>query len=63
MHHVDGGWPKANRLPLWCNYGHNNHAIKATLADYLTSDAVIRGLDLATPAKREYMETSSAMMT
>ncbi len=39
------------------NYGHNNHAIKEALADYLMSDAVIHGLDMATPAKREYMET------
>ncbi|PDT64511.1 diaminobutyrate--2-oxoglutarate transaminase [Bradyrhizobium ottawaense] len=44
------------------NYGHNNHAIKAALADYLMSDAVIHGLDLATPAKREYMETFSAVI-
>ncbi|MCK1705061.1 diaminobutyrate--2-oxoglutarate transaminase [Bradyrhizobium sp. 146] len=44
------------------NYGHNNHAIKAALADYLMSDAVVHGLDMATPAKREYMETFSSVI-
>ncbi|WP_028351464.1 diaminobutyrate--2-oxoglutarate transaminase [Bradyrhizobium murdochi] len=38
------------------NYGHNNHEIKAAIAEYLVSDAVIHGLDMATPAKREFME-------
>ncbi|MBT1517359.1 diaminobutyrate--2-oxoglutarate transaminase [Bradyrhizobium sp. SRL28] len=39
------------------NYGHNNHQIKAALTEYLASDAVVHGLDLATPAKLEFMET------
>lgn len=39
------------------NYGHNNHEIKAALTEYLTSDAVVHGLDMATPAKLEFMET------
>ncbi|MGY4426082.1 diaminobutyrate-2-oxoglutarate transaminase [Bradyrhizobium sp. JR6.1] len=44
------------------NYGHNNHAIKAAIAEYLASDAVIHGLDMATPAKREFMETFSSVI-
>ncbi|MCP3392224.1 diaminobutyrate--2-oxoglutarate transaminase [Bradyrhizobium sp. CCGB12] len=39
------------------NYGHNNHEIKAAIIDYLASDAVVHGLDMATPAKLEFMET------
>ncbi|MGY4157927.1 diaminobutyrate-2-oxoglutarate transaminase [Bradyrhizobium sp. USDA 4461] len=39
------------------NYGHNNHEIKAAIAAYLASDAIVHGLDMATPAKREFMET------
>lgn len=39
------------------NYGHNNHLIKAAITEYLASDAVVHGLDMATPAKLEFMET------
>lgn len=39
------------------NYGHNNHQIKAAITEYLASDAVVHGLDMATPAKLEFMET------
>ncbi len=39
------------------NYGHNNREIKAAMAEYLASDAVVHGLDMATPAKLEFMET------
>lgn len=39
------------------NYGHNNHEIRAAIIDYIASDAVIHGLDMATPAKLEFMET------
>lgn len=39
------------------NYGHNNHQIKTAIAQYLESDAVVHGLDLATPAKLEFMKT------
>lgn len=39
------------------NYGHNNHKIKAAIVEYLSSDAVVHGLDMATPAKLEFMET------
>lgn len=42
------------------NYGHNNHEIKAAIAEYLASDAVVHGLDMATPAKLEFMDTFSS---
>ncbi|KRQ11577.1 diaminobutyrate--2-oxoglutarate transaminase [Bradyrhizobium manausense] len=39
------------------NYGHNDHAIRAAITDYLGSDAVVHALDMATPAKINFMET------
>ncbi len=39
------------------NYGHNNPVIKQDLMDYLESDGVIHGLDMATVAKKEMLET------
>lgn len=44
------------------NYGHNNHEIKAAITKYLASDAVVHGLDMATPAKLEFMETFSSII-
>ncbi|MGV7218875.1 diaminobutyrate--2-oxoglutarate transaminase [Bradyrhizobium sp. UFLA05-112] len=44
------------------NYGHNNHQIKAALTEYLASDAVVHGLDMATPAKLEFMEAFSSVI-
>lgn len=44
------------------NYGHNNHRIKAAIAKYLASDAVVHGLDMATPARIEFMETFSSVI-
>lgn len=44
------------------NYGHNNHQIKAAISEYLASDAVVHGLDMATPAKLEFMETFSSVI-
>lgn len=44
------------------NYGHNNHQIKSAITEYLMSDAVVHGLDMATPAKREFMETFSSVI-
>ncbi|WP_426413940.1 diaminobutyrate--2-oxoglutarate transaminase [Bradyrhizobium ganzhouense] len=44
------------------NYGHNNHEIKAAITAYLASDAVVHGLDLATPAKIDFMETFSSVI-
>lgn len=38
------------------NYGHNNeHATKAMI-DYLQNDGVVHGLDMATTAKKEFMQ-------
>src|SRR5438270_642806 len=44
------------------NYGHNNRRFKAAIADYLASDAVVHGLDMATPAKLEFMETFKSVI-
>ncbi|MER9250047.1 diaminobutyrate--2-oxoglutarate transaminase [Mesorhizobium sp. M0590] len=44
------------------NYGHNNHGIKAALTEYLALDAVVHGLDIATPAKLEFMETFNSVI-
>lgn len=44
------------------NYGHNNHQIKAAITEYLASDAVVHGLDMATPAKLLFMETFSSVI-
>jgi diaminobutyrate-2-oxoglutarate transaminase len=38
------------------NYGHNNPVIKQDLLDYIESDGVIHGLDMATVAKKEMLE-------
>ncbi len=37
------------------NYGHNNDAMIAALVDYLQSQGVLHGLDMATPAKRDFL--------
>ena len=39
------------------NYGHNNPVIKQDLLDYLEADGLIHGLDMATVAKKEMLET------
>ncbi|MET3971054.1 diaminobutyrate-2-oxoglutarate transaminase [Bradyrhizobium sp. S3.9.1] len=44
------------------NYGHNNQEIKAAISEYLESDGVVHGLDMATPAKVEFMETFSSVI-
>lgn len=44
------------------NYGHNNREIKEAITGYLASDAVVHGLDMATPAKLEFMETFSSVI-
>ncbi|MBX3652030.1 MAG: diaminobutyrate--2-oxoglutarate transaminase [Burkholderiales bacterium] len=38
------------------NYGHNNPVIKQEMLNYLESDGVIHGLDMATVAKKEMLE-------
>lgn len=44
------------------NYGHNNQQIKAAISEYLASDAVVHGLDMATPARIEFMQTFSSVI-
>lgn len=39
------------------NYGHNNPILKEKLIEYLHSDGVVHGLDMATTAKKYFMET------
>ena len=39
------------------NYGHNNPHLKAHLLEYLEGDGITHGLDMATTAKREFLET------
>lgn len=39
------------------NYGHNNPVIKQELLDYLDADGLVHGLDMATVAKKEMLET------
>lgn len=38
------------------NYGHNNPAFKRALLDYIEADGIVHSLDLATAAKREFIE-------
>ena len=38
------------------NYGHNNPLLKRVLLDYIESDGIVHGLDLATEAKRRFLE-------
>ncbi|PJX23384.1 diaminobutyrate--2-oxoglutarate transaminase [Advenella sp. S44] len=39
------------------NYGHNNPILKKKLIEYLDTDGVVHGLDMATSAKKYFMET------
>ncbi|AZY53101.1 diaminobutyrate--2-oxoglutarate transaminase [Bordetella avium] len=39
------------------NYGHNNPIFKQKLLDYLAEDGVVHGLDMATSAKKRFLET------
>lgn len=39
------------------NYGHNNPVMKRKLLEYLENDRVTHGMDQATTAKREFLET------
>jgi diaminobutyrate-2-oxoglutarate transaminase len=38
------------------NYGHNNPLLKQALLDYLERDGIVHALDMATRAKREFIE-------
>jgi diaminobutyrate-2-oxoglutarate transaminase len=39
------------------NYGHNNEHVQEALIDYLKSDGIVHGLDMATTAKKEFIQT------
>lgn len=39
------------------NYGHNNPALKGALIDHIFNDSISHGLDMATSAKRTFLET------
>jgi diaminobutyrate-2-oxoglutarate transaminase len=39
------------------NYGHNNETITAAMIEYLQNDGVLHGLDMATTAKKRFLET------
>jgi len=39
------------------NYGHNNEHIQEALIEYLKKDGVVHGLDMATTAKKEFIQT------
>lgn len=39
------------------NYGHNNDAISQALIEYLQNDGIVHGLDMATTAKKEFLQT------
>ncbi len=39
------------------NYGHNNPIVSEALIKYIQSDGIIHGLDKATTAKKEFLET------
>lgn len=38
------------------NYGHNDPAMKETLINYLSEDGIIHSLDMATPAKEQFLK-------
>ncbi len=39
------------------NYGHNNPILKSKLIEYLDTDGLVHGLDMATSAKKYFLET------
>lgn len=44
------------------NYGHNNPVFKEKLIDYLHTDGVVHGLDMATSAKKRFLETVDELL-
>lgn len=39
------------------NYGHNNPILKQALLEYIESDGIVHGLDMATEAKKKFIES------
>lgn len=44
------------------NYGHNNHGLRAAITSYLESDAPVHALDMATPAKLDFMKAFNSII-
>ncbi|HLR83135.1 MAG TPA: diaminobutyrate--2-oxoglutarate transaminase [Paenalcaligenes sp.] len=44
------------------NYGHNNKLLKEKLIDYLKEDGVVHGLDMATQAKKDFLEAFESVI-
>ncbi len=44
------------------NYGHNNEHISNALIEYIKKDGIIHGLDLATTAKKEFMQAFDSLI-
>jgi len=44
------------------NYGHNNPTLKRELLRYIESDGIAHGLDMATKAKRDFLETFESLI-
>ena len=44
------------------NYGHNDPVLKEKLLEYIEADNIVHGLDLATEAKRAFMETFESLI-
>ncbi|CAM3406024.1 diaminobutyrate--2-oxoglutarate transaminase [Arcobacter aquimarinus] len=44
------------------NYGHNNEHISKALIEYLQEDGIVHGLDMATTAKKEFLQTFESLI-
>lgn len=44
------------------NYGHNNPVLKSRLIEYLNTDGLVHGLDMATSAKKQFLETVDRLL-
>ncbi|MEU0936395.1 diaminobutyrate--2-oxoglutarate transaminase [Embleya sp. NPDC005971] len=44
------------------NYGHNNPMLKRALLDYIERDGITHGLDMATTAKRAFLESFESLI-
>lgn len=44
------------------NYGHNNAVFKEALVEYLNDDGVVHGLDMATTAKKAFLEAVDTIL-
>lgn len=44
------------------NYGHNNPVFKEKLLEYLDADGVVHGLDMATSAKKHFLESVEQLL-